>query len=185
MNNQLRKGDLLIAEPSIFDDVSFHRAVVLIGAIHDKAPMGFILNKSFDFTLSDVLPEINTIVPLYYGGPVDPDELFFIHSAPNLIEESVSISTSLHFGGNIDQAMEAVEQGTLNSTNIRFFLGYSGWASGQLEQEIKHKNWFILPNTLGENIISQPADTLWKKLLQIKGGEYLLWANTPDNPNHN
>ncbi|HAB80958.1 MAG TPA: transcriptional regulator, partial [Flavobacteriaceae bacterium] len=43
MNNQLRKGDLLIAEPSIFDDLSFHRAVVLIGAIHDKAPMGFIL----------------------------------------------------------------------------------------------------------------------------------------------
>jgi putative transcriptional regulator len=185
MSIKLHKGNLLIAEPSIIGDVSFHRAVVLISEIHDKAPLGFILNKPFDFTLSDVLPEVNTAVPLYYGGPVDPDELFFIHSAPNLIDESVSIDTTLYFGGNIDQAIDALEKEALNSSNSRFFLGYSGWSKGQLEHEIEFKNWFISQNNNGKNIISQPTEELWKDLLLKKGGKYLLWANTPNNPTHN
>ena len=73
-----RPGDFLIADPSILGDTSFHRAVVLIGAVNDKSLVGLIINKRFDFTLSEVLPEIKKELPLFYGGPVDMDQLFFL-----------------------------------------------------------------------------------------------------------
>ena len=185
MNKQLHKGDLLIAEPSIIGDASFHRAVVLITAIHDHAPMGFVLNKPFDFSLAEVVPEVSKPIPLYCGGPVDPDNLFFIHSIPDHIDGSISISPSLFFGGNIDHAIVGIEKGILNSSNSRFFLGYSGWSKGQLEQEIASKSWFTSANTFEEKIVSHPAMSLWKNLLLSKGGEYRLWANAPNNPAHN
>ena len=185
MNEKLHKGDLLIADPSIIGDATFHRAVVLITAINDQAPMGLILNKCLDFSLAEVIPEINQTIPLYFGGPVDPDNLFFIHNTPNLIDDSILISPTMYLGGNTEQAFDAIEKGVLNNSNSRFFLGYSGWSKGQLEHEIAHKNWFTSTNTFKDTIISCSAATLWKNLLLSKGGEYRLWANAPNNPAHN
>ena len=57
MTNKLQKGDLLIADPSIIGDETFHRSIIMITAIHEKSPMGFIINKPFDFPLKEVFPE--------------------------------------------------------------------------------------------------------------------------------
>ncbi len=185
MNKKLHQGDLLIADPSIIGDASFHRAVVLITAINDHAPMGLILNKRLDFSLGEVIPEINQSIPLYFGGPVDPDNLFFIHNIPNLTEDSILVSPNLYFGGNTEQVFEAIEKGILNNLNSRFFLGYSGWSKGQLAHEIALNSWFTSTNIFEEKIVSCSSTTLWKDLLLSKGGEYRLWANTPNNPAHN
>ena len=59
--------------------IHFHRSVILICAVQDESPMGFIVNKPFHFSLTEVLPEIDKDLPLFYGGPVDVDQLFFIY----------------------------------------------------------------------------------------------------------
>lgn len=65
MFNTIAAGNFLIANPSIIGDASFHRAVVLLSAIEKEQPMGFIINKPFDFNLEDILPEVATSMPIF------------------------------------------------------------------------------------------------------------------------
>lgn len=178
-------GNYLIANPSIVGDPSFHRAVVLISAIEEDQPMGFIVNKTFDFNLNDVLPEVSTPLPLFFGGPVDTDQLFFVHTAKEIFPKSLQINRGLFLGGSLSKALEALSQGKLSQKNCRFFLGYSGWSSGQLEDELAQKHWWIEKAIPNEKLFSSAPDYLWRKALEAKGGNYRLWANCPDNPTHN
>lgn len=107
-------GNYLIANPSIVGDPSFHRAVVLISAIEEDQPMGFIVNKTFDFNLNDVLPEVSTPLPLFFGGPVDTDQLFFVHTAKEIFPKSLQINRGLFLGGSLSKALEALSQGKLS-----------------------------------------------------------------------
>ena len=66
-----KKGHLLIAEPSILGDVSFNRSVVLLAEHNDEGSIGFILNKPLDYTINDLLPEIEASFKIYNGGPVE------------------------------------------------------------------------------------------------------------------
>ena len=61
------KGVLLIAEPSILTDVSFNRSVVLLAEVNDAGAVGFILNKPLDYCLGDLIPEIESNLPIYNG----------------------------------------------------------------------------------------------------------------------
>ena len=186
MEKKLHPGDFLIADPSILGDLSFHRAVVLICGIEDKSPMGFIFNKIYDFSLNEMLPEVSHDFPLFYGGPVDTDQLFFIYNAKEaLFENSHLIQENLYIGGNIEQAFEAIRNKNLHPGNARFFLGYSGWSKGQLEQEIELDSWMIQKNTTVKKLFSLPPEDLWRNAMIKKGGKYILWANAPDNPAYN
>ena len=186
MEKKLHPGDFLIADPSILGDLSFHRTVVLICGIEDKSPMGFIFNKIYDFSLNEMVPEVSHDFPLFYGGPVDTDQLFFIYNAKEaLFENSHLIQENLYVGGNIEQAFEAIRNKSLHPGNARFFLGYSGWAKGQLEQEIELNSWMIQKNTTVKKLFSLPPEDLWRNAMIKKGGKYILWANAPDNPAYN
>ena len=181
-----RTGDFLIADPSILGDTSFHRAVVFISAIHDKSPMGFIINKPFDFSLAEVMPEIEKELPLFYGGPVDMDQLFFIYNSEEpLLQGSKAMEQQLYLGGDIDTAIELVHTGILHENNCRFFLGYSGWAKGQLEEEIDLGSWIIQSAVQTTTFFDFPSEELWRRAMINKGGDYRIWADTPDNPNYN
>ena len=186
MEKKLHPGDFLIADPSILGDLSFHRAIVLICGIEDKSPMGFIFNKIYDFSLNEMVPEVSHDFPLFYGGPVDTDQLFFIYNAKEaLFENSHLIQENLYLGGDIEQAFEAIRNKSLHPGNARFFLGYSGWAKGQLEQEIELNSWMIQKNTTVKKLFSLPPEDLWRNAMIKKGGKYILWANAPDNPAYN
>ena len=92
-----KKGQLLIAEPSILGDSSFNRSVVLLADYNEDGSVGFILNKPLEYSLSDLIPEISVEFKIYNGGPVEQDNLYFIHTIPELIPNSVEIS-SVSFG---------------------------------------------------------------------------------------
>ena len=55
-NIYLKKGHLLIAEPSIIGDLSFNRSIIIIADHNTEGSIGFILNKPLDFTLQDLIP---------------------------------------------------------------------------------------------------------------------------------
>lgn len=186
MEKKLHPGDFLIADPSILGDVSFHRAVVLICGIEDKSPMGFIFNKAYEFSLNEMVPEVSYDFPLFYGGPVATDQLFFVYNAREaIIGDSYLIQENLYLGRDIEQAFEAIHNKSLHPGNARFFLGYSGWSKGQLEQEIELNNWLIQKNNIEKKLFTYPPEDLWRNAMIKKGGKYILWANAPDNPAYN
>lgn len=174
------KGRLLIAEPSILNDDSFNRAIILITEHSENNSVGFILNRALNFTISDLLPDIDSDFMVYQGGPVEQDNLYFIHQIPNLIPDSMEINNGIYWGGDYDVLKELLNAKALNENDIRFFLGYSGWGKNQLQDEINLNSWFISEND-SDDIFSEDKDLLWRNKLLQKGGDYKLWVNAPSD----
>ncbi|MBL4604152.1 MAG: YqgE/AlgH family protein [Flavobacteriaceae bacterium] len=181
---KLHKGDLLIAEPSILNDDSFNRSIILMTEHNANNSVGFILNRPLKFTIQDIIPEIECSFIVYQGGPVEQDNLYFIHKVPDLIPDSIKVSNNIYWGGNFLSLKTLLQENEIKSTDIRFFLGYSGWSTEQLEEELENNSWFVSENDF-ENILSVDNKTLWKNKLLQKGGEYKIWANAPSDINLN
>ena len=183
--SQPSKGVLLIAEPSILTDVSFNRSVVLLAEVNNEGAVGFILNKPLEFTLNDLIPELSSNITVYKGGPVEQDNLYFIHKIPALIPDSVEISNGIFWGGDFEAVMQLLQEDKIDDTQIRFFLGYSGWASEQLQDELEIKSWIVIDNVYKNDIIGMSYDSFWKDKMLEFGGDYALWSNAPENPHYN
>lgn len=179
------KGDLLIAEPAIIGDVSFNRSIVLLADHSKEGSIGFILNKPLEYTISDLIPTIDASFKVYNGGPVEQDNLYFIHKVPELIPNSIEISLGIFWGGDFNKVSELIAANTINEKDIRFFLGYSGWSSDQLEDELKANSWVISKNIYKKDIIEKDYESFWKEKMLELGGEYSIWSNAPENPNYN
>lgn len=180
-----KKGDLLIAEPAIIGDVSFNRSIVLLADHNEEGSIGFILNKPLEYTIKDLIPEVEVEFKVYNGGPVEQDNLYFIHKVPNLIPNSIEISLGIFWGGDFNKVAELISNKTISENDIRFFLGYSGWDSNQLEEELKASSWLVSENIYEKNIIEKNYESFWKEKMLELGGEYSIWSNAPENPNYN
>lgn len=178
------KGRLLIAEPSILNDSSFNRTIILITEYTEFNSVGFILNRPLDYVLKDLIPDIESDFTVYQGGPVEQDNLYFVHKVPDLIPDSIAISDGIFWGGNFDSLKQLLNSRELSSTDIRFFLGYSGWGKNQLKDEININSWFISDSNI-KNIFSENEDTFWRNKILEKGGDYKLWANAPNDASLN
>ena len=179
------KGVLLIAEPSIIGDVSFNRSVVLLAEHNENGSVGFILNKPLKYRLKDFVPEVNSTLKVYNGGPVEQDNLYFIHKVPDLIPNSIEIASGIYWGGDFSTILDMLNNNVLHQDEIQFFLGYSGWSSQQLDEELKLNSWLVVANELENNIIGKPSKDFWKEKMIEFGGDYLIWSNAPENPNYN
>ncbi len=181
---KIKKGVLLISEPSILNDKSFNRSIIYMAEHNQDGTVGFILNKPTIFVLNDLIPEIENNFKIYKGGPVEEGNLYYIHQIPESIPNSIKISNNLYWGGDFEILTNLLKTNSIKETDIRFFLGYSGWALDQLEDELKEASWLIVENTF-PNILNVKIEDLWKKKMQEFGGEYHLWANAPENPSLN
>jgi putative transcriptional regulator len=181
-SEKLNKGQLLIAEPSIIGDLSFNRSVILLADHTNKGSVGFILNKPLQYTIGDLIPEIEASFIIYNGGPVEQDNLYFIHTIPELITGSIEISNGIFWGGDFELTKSLINEGKINKENIRFFLGYTGWDANQLEDELEANSWIITSNNYKASILSKSSEQFWKEKIIELGGEYLIWSNAPENP---
>lgn len=179
------KGMLLVAEPSIIGDESFTRSVILVADHTETGSIGFILNKELEFTLQDLLPEIAHDFKVYIGGPVEQDNLYFIHKVPELIPNSIEIANGIYWGGNFETVKALISKNLVTENEIKFFLGYSGWDPAQLSEELMANNWVVLDSEDREDIISSKSIGFWKEKMQELGGNYLLYSNAPDDPSYN
>jgi putative transcriptional regulator len=180
-----KKGDLLIAEPSIIGDVSFNRSIILLADHTAEGSIGFILNKPLDYTISDLIPEIEASFRVYNGGPVEQDNLYFIHKVPDIIPDSIEISLGIFWGGDFTKVAELIANNEIDENDIRFFLGYSGWETTQLENELKSNSWLVTENVYEKTIIEKNHETFWKEKMLELGGDYSIWSNAPENPSFN
>lgn len=185
ITDKLKKGQLLIAEPSTFGDISFNRSVVLLADHTETGSVGFIINKPLQYTINDLVPEIKAKFRIYNGGPVEQDNLYFIHNIPDLIPNSIEISNGIFWGGDFDSTCELINEGKIHKDNIRFFLGYSGWEANQLQNEMESNSWIVSTNNHANKIIGKSPATFWKEKIVELGGDYLLWSNAPENPSLN
>lgn len=180
------KGRILIAEPFLAGSY-FNRAIVLLVSHDEKGAVGFILNKKIDFPVEEVIgnfPDFDADV--YIGGPVNADSLYFIHSLGDEIEGSIHVKDNIYWGGNFELIKKMIKNGQIKPDQIRFFLGYSGWDDGQLEEELNEDSWLV--SEIEESNAMVPGSSsrsMWIKAVRELGGKYLLWEHFPENPTLN
>lgn len=179
------KGNLLIAEPSIIGDLSFNRAVILLADHNALGSVGFILNKPLNYNLKDIIEDTESEFPIYNGGPVEQDNLYFIHKSPNLIPNSIEISNGIFWGGDFKVVLNLINANKISSEDIRFFLGYSGWDEQQLYNELQSHTWLVSENSYNKDIISKSSSSFWREKMIELGGDYSIWSNAPENPSYN
>lgn len=178
------KGKLLVAEPSILNDKEFNRSVIYLTEHNEEGCIGFILNKPTGYVLSDLIPEINADFSIFNGGPVEQENLYFIHKRPDLIPNSIVIDKDICWGGDFEVLTNLLNNNLINAADIRFFLGYSGWSVDQLNEELNESTWIVKKNKY-PNIFDVDSDGFWKNQMMAFGGEYQIWANAPRNPDLN
>lgn len=182
-NKCVQQGDLLIAEPFL-EGEEFTRSVVLLCEHSDEnGSFGLILNKQSELNVPEVVESLHTNQPLYIGGPVEKNTLHFLHTF-STIKNSIKLGDTLFWGGDYDQIKLLDLQGDLNPTNIRFFMGYSGWGKNQLKREIKEESWIISTFNLSQ-IFTTHSNNLWEETLRKMGGKYRMFSNYPTDPQLN
>jgi putative transcriptional regulator len=179
------KGSLLVAEPFMWDP-NFKRTVTLICENDaENGTFGFVLNRPLEMKLHEAIHGVKKFnARLYYGGPVELDTLHFLHKFGDEIEGAVEVCEGVYWGGNFEKLKALINSGTVSPNDFRFFLGYSGWSSGQLEDEMTELSW-ITHEANSSHIFKIKPDDLWKEVLKEKGGEYSQMVNYPDDPTNN
>ncbi|GEO04602.1 UPF0301 protein [Adhaeribacter aerolatus] len=181
---KIRSGTILISEP-FMGDPNFERTVVLICRHDEEGSFGLVLNRKSNLKLSDVLDieQYNTDMELNIGGPMQYNTLHYIHQLEEL-EEAIALGNSVYWGGDYEKLKYLLSIGSIAADDIRFFLGYSGWSPGQLEEEIENNVW-IVNNKATDNLFNLNQDTLWREILKQMGGKYKVLANYPIDPSLN
>ncbi len=179
-----KKGRILIAEPFLHGDY-FSRSVVFLVAYSEKGAVGFILNKKIDFLLQDVFrdfPEFNANV--FLGGPVAADSIFFVHTLGKMLKGSIRVLGNLYWGGDFHALKNLIVNGMVKPSDINFYLGYSGWDAGQLENEIKEDSWLVT-DVDEDSVLHYSKNVSWTEFVKKAGTRYSIWENYPKNPSFN
>ena len=179
-----QKGSLLIAEPTLKDSY-FNRSVVLIVEHNNEGTVGFILNKQIDVDLNGLVRDFEDIeTQVFFGGPVNKDNLFFIHSFGKDIEGAMLIAKDLYWGGDFTMLKDILKKDKSNLKKARFFIGYAGWDPGQLALELEENSW-IVKSSFEEGILNQAPKNIWKDTLRNMGNDMALLSFFPENPQLN
>jgi len=178
-----QKGRVLIAEPFLPGDY-FSRSTVLLAQCNEEGDVGFILNKPTKLKVNNLFDGLSNFQSnAFLGGPVSNDKLFFLHTLGERINDSLLISENLFWSGDFEQLISLIRAGLVDEEEVRFFLGYSGWSTGQLKAEIEDHSWIVTEPSV-ESILSSD-ENFWNECIKSIGGNALLWQNFPENPEFN
>jgi len=170
------QGQILIAHP-LLNDGFFNRSVIYLTNHNSDGAVGFSLNFKTQFVLRDVRPQIkNGNFPIFEGGPVAKNQLFFLHTLGHDVPDSFPVANNFFVGGDFNELLYLIEHGKVKSHQVRFFAGYSGWGENQLEEEIKNKHWLV-NDPIDNGFFATDTDDLWGEQLSEIKHTYSIFAN--------
>ncbi|MDE0960703.1 MAG: YqgE/AlgH family protein [Planctomycetota bacterium] len=188
----IRPGDFLVATPSLRDP-HFFRSVILICDHDVGGSFGLMVNRPTEIPIDRVLEDFDAEGVkercLQFGGPVDQEKIFALcqlgtddECDPDAAQRK--IGAGLFIPDDLQETLDKIRDGKDALQNYRFFLGYTGWGEGQLQQEISEQSWVISRGS-GIRLLETPAEQMWAAALSEMGGEPLLWSMMPPEPDWN
>ncbi|AYB33801.1 YqgE/AlgH family protein [Chryseolinea soli] len=178
------KGRLLISEPFL-PDPNFERTVVLLCEHNEEGSFGFVINKPSILKIAEVMEEASNLDDIVFvGGPVQQDTLHFLHRNTS-ITNAVKIQDDIYWGGDFQSLMTQLNTSVIKPSDIRFYLGYSGWGQGQLESELQEDSWIVCDFVDDTLLFDTDPTVIWKKALDNMGGRFSVYSNYPVDPRLN
>jgi putative transcriptional regulator len=176
------KGQFLIASPKLVDP-NFARSVILMIQHDSKAALGVVVNRPLEVTLQQACEqalgagcEFDGV--LHHGGPCEA-MLVVIHTDESAAEAQVM--PGLYFTTTRDRVEQLLEN---PASQMKFFVGYSGWGPGQLEAEFETGSWIAVSAT--SDRVFGPTENLWTRLSTEAGlSKWIAPERIPDDPSVN
>jgi putative transcriptional regulator len=169
----LKKGTFLVATDNLAGS-SFEETVILVTNYSKQGTVGIAINRPTTLTLKEAFPEDKHFEDkkdeLYLGGPVRPDSLFVLMKTKHPEGGMQHIAADVYFSAGIAAMVHDIEKNGGNLT-ARAFAGYSGWAAGQLEEEIQQGDWLVINADM--NIIFSNSNNIWQKLHRAWSGTWI------------
>lgn len=166
-------------------DPNFKRSAVLLCEHSEEGSVGFIMNKPLNMRIDDLIdgfPEFDSEV--FFGGPVQTDTIHYIHNVGSLVEDSIKITDGVYWGGDFEKLKFLITSNLILPKDIRFFVGYSGWTEGQLNDEMVYGSWVLADMDANYLFKSEPKK-LWTQVMYNKGDAYTVIAQMPETSNWN
>lgn len=181
------EGSLLVSEPFLDDNYFSHAVITLVDYTPGRSAMGMVMNRTSGYTLGQMIEgfDDDVDIPVYIGGPMSRNRMFYIHRLGNLFNDSVEIIPGLWIGGDYNQVLQYIREGYPADNLIRFFIGYSGWDGNQLEDEIRDHVWAVTTPMSPQQMLTGANDTYWHKVVRRMGPRYRGWQLQPMFPNAN
>ncbi len=174
------QGQLLVDGGSLAGSF-FNRTVVLLCQHNEEGAFGLVLNRPMDKTVGEMivedLPERIQEQDLSIGGPVQGQAMSFLHADDYLPDANVIPNLNLEH--SIDELLE-IGNSFSSTSQVRIFAGYSGWGSGQLEDELQRNSWLTHPASV-DHVFAIPPGQLWRAVMLEMGGVHRLMADAPDD----
>src|SRR5918992_5550149 len=173
------QGHFLIASPRLVDP-NFARTVVLMVQHGEEGALGLVVNRPLETSVEEICEKVLETPcaaegVLYQGGPCE-GPLMVVHTHGN--RSDVEVRPGVHFCTQRESIEWLLKY---NEAPIKYFVGYSGWAAGQLENEMESGSWFTLPAEEGQ--IFDGGEELWSKLFTAATlGKWIDPARIPDDP---
>ena len=158
-------GKLLVSSQDLRDP-NFVDSVVVLIQYDQQGTVGLMINRRTRVPISRILQDLNTSKhksdPIYIGGPVGMTAVFGLFRSRKKPEEATSVLSEVYLVSN-----KAFLEKTLADTgpsDLRLYLGYCGWAGGQLENEVRQGGWWIFDTNAGVVFDPDPG-SLWSRLI--------------------
>lgn len=175
-------GKLLISDPFLEENYFTHSVVSLIDYEAGGGAMGVVLNHKSPSILADVLddPSIRVDVPVYCGGPLAQDRIFFLHTlGSEIIPGARAYMPGMYIGGDFDAVTDYINSGYSLEGTVRFFIGYSSWEDGQLESEIADGALAVGDAPDASELLRGNSDRFWHRAVRGLGEVYRSWRLVP------
>ncbi|MDR4494484.1 MAG: YqgE/AlgH family protein [Nitrospirales bacterium] len=186
MNTPLAKGVFLIAKPALRDP-NFRQTVVLLCEHGPEGALGVVVNRPTEMNITEVLPQVPVIEGqahrVFAGGPVQTNSLLILYRLPQEVEGTHPVLDGVYLGGNME-TLERILESPPRQETFRAFMGYSGWAPGQLENEMETGSWLTMP-AVPELVFKPNATQLWTDVIRQFGEEYSIYSDMPPDPSMN
>lgn len=168
----------LIAMPML-DDPHFQQTVSYICEHNDEGAMGIIINRPTELTFLELCEQLDITVtdtdiqdyPIYYGGPVEHERGFILHTPIGDWESTIAVTRDIGLTMSLDIIQAIADGYDADNTPPEHFiisLGYAGWSEDQLEYEISENVWLSVPAT-SDILFQTPIDQRWAAAAALLG----------------
>jgi len=175
------KGVFLVAKPSISRG-PFHKSVVLLLSHGEGGTLGVIVNRATGIPLSEALPELDAGAAaahaLHFGGPVALEGLIFLFRSDEPPEGVDGVMGNVYFSSN-PEVLDALIEEERGPEELRLYLGHSGWAPRQLDNELLRGDWDVV-RADAFTVFRKKPETMWDEL--AKSQRVIARSSTPSRP---
>lgn len=159
----IQPGSIIISTV-LLSDTCFEHVAIVITEHNENGTIGYVFNQPFPRSFNELEEFKHSIpVPLYAGGPVQTDMLYFMHCRPDLIAGGYLVTADVYMNGDFKKAVQLLNNGSLSIHEVRLFIGYCGWDAKELEAEIEEGSWHVTDASVNV-VFAASVNGVWNKL---------------------